>query len=180
MLEVRTTLCDWFTRISSSNELSPEIRPLRASDRDALLELAGSVGLFDAGQLDFVAGMIDQFLDGTSAPGHRWFVLVTSVGLEGVAYIAPEAMTDGTWNLLLIAVSPQSQGKGLGTLLVRFVESLLRAEEQRILLVETSGLDTYRATRSFYLGNGFVEQARIPEYYSAGQDKVVFWKRLED
>jgi hypothetical protein len=54
-----------------------------------------------------------------------------------VAYCAPEPMTQGTWNLLLIAVHPDSQSKG------------------------------------------YNEEARIREFYQAGEDKIVFRKAIK-
>jgi len=80
--------------------------------------------------------------------------------------------------LLFIGVHPAHQGKGLGGRLIGHVESKLREQGNRILLVETSSLDTYEATREFYFKKGFTEEARIREYYSKGEDKIVFWKAL--
>lgn len=47
-----------------------------------------------------------------------------------------------------------------------------------VLLVETAGTDDYKIARSFYESVGFVEEARIRDFYSPGEDKVVYWKRL--
>jgi len=32
--------------------------------------------------------------------------------------------------------------------------------------------------RGFYRKHGFVEVARIPDFYTEGDDKVIFWKKL--
>ena len=69
----------------------------------------------------------------------RWLVASSERGIVALAYYAPERMTDGTWNLYLIAVQPDHQGKGIGAALMRHVEAELAAEGQRVLLVETSG-----------------------------------------
>lgn len=98
--------------------------------------------------------------------------------LVGVAYYAPERMTEGTWNLLLIAVRPDRQGKGVGSALQRHVEHELAAQGERLLLVETSGLPAFGRTRRFYESLGYIEEARIRDFYEAGNDKVVFWKHL--
>ena len=47
-----------------------------------------------------------------------------------------------------------------------------------MLLVETSSLDDYAGARAFYAGQGFVEEARIRDCYQAGEDKIIFWRRL--
>jgi ribosomal protein S18 acetylase RimI-like enzyme len=106
-----------------------------------------------------------------------WLVF-DKAGISGIAYCAPETLTDGTWNLLLIAVDPGAQGSGTGSSLVSAVESRLRQDGARILLVETSGLDTFARSRRFYVRCGFVEEARIRSFYADGDDKMVFWKAL--
>ncbi len=87
-------------------------------------------------------------------------------------------MTDRTFNLLAIAVLPERQSHGAGKLLIRALEQQLSERDGRVLLVETSGLDEYKATRGFYDRQGFTREARIRDFYSEGNDKIVFWKRL--
>ena len=87
-------------------------------------------------------------------------------------------MTDGTWNLLFIAVRPNLRGQGHGTALVHHIEQLLTGRGERILLVETSGTAELGRTRAFYRKYGFNEEARIRDYYRAGDDKIIFRKDL--
>ncbi len=58
-------------------------------------------------------------------------------------------------------------------------ETALAVLGQRVLLVETSGLPEFDRTRDFYRLLGYTEEARIHDYYAAGEDKVVFWKALQ-
>jgi GNAT superfamily N-acetyltransferase len=108
-----------------------------------------------------------------------WFVLEQEeAGVIAIDYCSPERMTESTWNLLLIAVLRQFQGCGVGTKLMTFIEDKLKKLAVRVLLVETSGLPEYELTRDFYPKCGYKQVAVIPEYYDAGDDKVVFWKHL--
>ncbi|MEM9196051.1 MAG: GNAT family N-acetyltransferase, partial [Myxococcota bacterium] len=109
---------------------------------------------------------------------HHWVVVEGEAAVLGAAYFAPETMTQGTWNLYFIAVAPTAQGKGAGASLLAHVEEFLRQRGERVLLVETSGLESFALTRKFYRKNGYAEEARIREFYQAGEDKVVFWKAL--
>jgi ribosomal protein S18 acetylase RimI-like enzyme len=61
---------------------------------------------------------------------------------------------------------------------MRHMENALRANGQRLLLVETSGLPIYERTRAFYAKCGYEEEARIRDFYTAGDDKIVFRKAL--
>ena len=99
-------------------------------------------------------------------------------GVVAIAYCAPERMTEGTWNLYLIAVHPSYQGKGHGTAMVSYIEKMLAERGERLLLVETSGLPDFERTQAFYRRCGYTEEARIREFYQAGEDKIVFRKAL--
>jgi len=44
----------------------------------------------------------------------------------GFCYATPEALTEGTWNMLAIAVLPSSQTHGAGSALTNHLEELLR------------------------------------------------------
>ena len=81
--------------------------------------------------------------------------------------------------MLALAVDPGAQKAGVGRSLVQGAEKELRqTKEGRILLIETAGTDEYQGARTFYAKNGFVQEARIREFYSPTEDKAVFWKRL--
>ena len=149
------------------------IRPILATDLPNLRALIAGSGLFPPELLD---GMLAPYLAG-EAPGEIWLTTGAEAG-GGIAYCAPERMTAGTWNLLLIAVAAGRQRQGLGGALLRGVEQRLAAAGARLLLVETSGLAEYDGPRAFYRSAGFAEEARIRDFYQPGEDKVVFRKPL--
>ncbi|MGB3294912.1 MAG: GNAT family N-acetyltransferase, partial [Phormidesmis sp.] len=70
-------------------------------------------------------------------------------------------------------------GKGRGTELLQYVETDLRDCDQRLILIETSGVGSFEPTRTFYRKNGYDEEARIRDFYNKGDDKIVFRKALE-
>ena len=114
---------------------------------------------------------------------HTWIVLENDAGkIAGAAYFGPESHSDRVWNLYFLAVSQNVQGAGIGSALVAWIEANLRTRGTaiaKLLLIETSSVDSFEPTRTFYRKQGYVEEARIREYYGAGDDKVVFWKSLE-
>lgn len=148
------------------------IAPATAEDIAALGRIAEAAGLFPA---DLLPGMIAPALSG--APdiwlvGHRGGVP------SGFCFLEPERLTEGTWNMLALAVDPGAQRSGLGRAVVAAAEAALRASGGRILIVETAGTDDYAHARAFYESVGYVAQARLPDFYADGVDKVVYWKRL--
>ena len=62
--------------------------------------------------------------------------------------------------------------------LVKAVEDRLRREGQRLLLIDTSGTPEFDHVHRFYGSLGFTLEARIGNYWAAGDDKVTFSKPL--
>ena len=155
------------------DERSRAVRPLRAEDLPALKAVIDAVALFPSAMLD---DMTAPFLAGEAAE-ERWLTFDDGHPVA-LAYYVPERMTDGTFNLLLIAARPDRHGQGIGATLMAQVEADVAARGGRVLLVETSGLDAFARTRGFYRSIGYDEEARIREFYAAGEDKVVFRKAL--
>jgi GNAT superfamily N-acetyltransferase len=81
-------------------------------------------------------------------------------GNVGVAFYAPEVISDETRNLYLIALHPKYQRAGIGSEPVKNVEDALIQQGGRILLVVTSSLPMFEATKLFYSKCGFHQEER--------------------
>ena len=149
------------------------IRHTVRDDLAALGAVVDATGLFPSEELE---GMTRDFLEGDGTAG-AWLTLDDD-GPVALAYYAPERYTEGTWNVLAIAVHPENQGRGHGSALMGHIEETLAARGERVLLVETSGVPAFERTRAFYRGLDYDEEARIREYWAAGDDKVIFRKAL--
>ncbi len=150
-----------------------KIRRVVREDVSWLKTIIDANKLFPIEMLD---GMIAQYFDERSCPD-IWLTFEDGSPIA-VAFCAPEQMTEGTWNLYLLAVHPDHQGRGIASTMVNYVERTLSERGERLLLVETSGLDTFAQARAFYRSCGFEEEARIREFYQSGDDKIVFRKLL--
>jgi ribosomal protein S18 acetylase RimI-like enzyme len=143
------------------------IQPTNKDETAALMSLAEASGLFEPSQTEELAQMLNRHFDDTAvASPEIWLTQfddpqdsdqepVELPSIIGMAYIAPERMTEGTWNLLLIAIHPDYQKKGHGKALLHHVEQVLAEKGERVLLVETSGTDDFEYVRSFYRTNGY-------------------------
>lgn len=154
------------------------IRLTTPDDTTVLIALAAASGLFDPNQTDDLAQMLDKHFRDRNETQDIWLTDYDNEPV-GIAYVAPERMTEGTWNLYLIAVHPDRQKQGRGKALLSYVEQMLMERGERILLVETAGTDDFEYVREFYRKNGYEEEARIREFYTAGIDKIVFRKALK-
>ncbi len=116
--------------------------------------------------------------------GYRFVVAEVDAGsgrggeVAGYACFGETPMTKGTFDLYWIAVDPAHQGRGVGRALLSAAENVVRAAGGRMLLVETAGKPSYAATRAVYTACGYVEVARVPDFYEDGDDKIVLARRL--
>lgn len=149
-----------------------KIRPVVKSDLENIKSVIDSSGLFPS-------EMLDDMIAGYFSETEECIWLTGNLEKESfVSYCAPEKMTEGTWNLYLIAVHSSLQGQNIGSKVLAHLEHLLVSKRVRILIVETSGLPEFEKTRTFYIKNKYTKEASIREFYSKGEDKVVFWKKL--
>jgi ribosomal protein S18 acetylase RimI-like enzyme len=122
--------------------------------------------------------VLDDYHASNQAEGHCCVTYEKDGQIIGFAYYAPAAMTDRTWYLYWIAVSRKTQAKGVGGALLKHAEDDIRRNQGRVLFIETSSLPHYELTRRFYLKNDYEQMAVLRDYYSDGDDMVVFRKRL--
>jgi GNAT superfamily N-acetyltransferase len=153
------------------------IRSTTPADTTALLTLAEASGLFESAQIGELSAMLSDYFDSENHDDRFWLT-DDDKGIVGVAYAELERMTEGTWNLQLIAIHPDRQGQGRGKQLLREVEQVVIQRSGRVLLVETSGMPDFDRVRSFYDHCGYEAEARIRDFYKAGDDKIVYRKAL--
>lgn len=154
-------------------QTNPGIRSVKLGDLPALKAVIDANQLFPSNMLDEMTS--DYFNNENS--NDYWFTYDNDKPVA-IGYCAPEKMTEGTWNLYLIAVHPDYQGLGYGTSMLNYIEQELAERGERILLVETSGLESFERTRKFYQKCGYTQEAQIREFYQAGEDKIIFRKLL--
>lgn len=151
------------------------IRETIPDDSAALLAIIESSGQFDATSLAHVKETLAYYFEGTSED--LWFTADDGEPV-GVAYCAPEPVTDGTWNLLMLWTRHDRHGHGHGSALVKHVEKVLTEREVRLLIVETSSLPEFERARAFYSRCGFAQEAQVRNFFAAGDDKIIYTKSL--
>lgn len=149
------------------------IRPTRHGDLAALATIAEETELFPGEMLpDMAAGFLNGDADSL------WLTGTASGDAAGFCYCVPETLADGVWTMLALGVAPGFQRGGLGADLVAAAEAMLRERGQRLLIVETSSAPGFAAARAFYDAQGYTNEARIRDFWAAGDDKIVFRKAL--
>lgn len=152
------------------------IRDITFNDIPDLEELARAIDLFEPHELEMFSHMLHDHFN-TRQDNQHWIIDDDNTPL-GAAYYAPEPFSKGVWNLYFIGVHPQYQGYGRGSALLTYIEQSLMERGERLLLVETSGMERFEQVREFYRKNDYDEEARIRDFYKPGDDKIVFRKVL--
>ena len=115
---------------------------------------------------------------GPEQSGYYFIVEKEGDTVLGYACYGPRALTDRTYDLYWIAVSPSLRRGGVGRALLAATEEGICRLGGRLLIVETSGLPKYEPTRAFYLATGYTLEATLRDFYSDGDDLVIFTKHL--
>ena len=136
------------------------------------MSITDETGLFPGDMLP------DMFESSTNAGDAIWLTCEAQGFAIGFCYVEPEKLAEGAWNMLAIAVSPANQTTGAGKALSQHLETTLKKNGARILLADTSGTAEFSGTRAFYKSIGYVEEARIRDFWADGDDKVTFIKAL--
>lgn len=168
-----------------------KIRAAELTDRDRIREILISTTRFTPAEIGWAMELVDLSLahhtEDRAAPPERSeycaFVLDDPGSgplrtAQGYALYGPTPKAEGVFDLYWIAVDPKQQGRGIGQLLLRFVENEVRRQNGRMLLIETSSKASYAATIRFYQRSGYEEISRIKDFYRIEDDKVVFCKKL--
>ncbi len=150
------------------------VRPLAPDDLPALRGVIATLDLFPADMLDAMAA---PALEAGPREGPIWRVAPAQAP-AALAFAEPEAMTDGTWNLRLIAVAPEAQGEGLGRALMAAVEAEIVARGGHLVVVDTSATQAFDGARRFYERLGYAQVATIPDFWGLGDGKVTLTRRL--
>ena len=161
---------------SSRTRIRPDVtvrahvlRAATPADLRATRELlAGSIGQSPYAAL---AGCADDAVPG----GDECRALVADAGRDiiGVVVFGQVAGTIGAGKLHLVAVSTEARLKGAATELVRAALADLAARGARLVVAELADDPIFRPVRALLRRCGFVEEARIDDYYRDGVALIV-------
>jgi len=135
--------------------------------------------VFSQEEVECVDELWDEYQNEGSEQSGYYFIVEKEDGqVLGYACYGPRALTDRTYDLYWIAVGPKARRGGVGRGLLVATEEAVRNLGGRLLIVETSGLAKYEPTRAFYHATGYTLEATLKDFYSDGDDLVIFTKRL--
>ncbi|MGH2574903.1 MAG: GNAT family N-acetyltransferase [Ignavibacteria bacterium] len=165
------------------------IRKLKRKDREELKRILAQTNHFSKDEIKIALELIDKYLNDKKQKDYLIYVYVIDDTKKVAGYICygKRPLTEMTYDLYWIAVDPDAQGKGIGKSLIEFMEEnlmqpVLRNGRQNgcLVLIETSGKESYRGERTFYEKNGYRIQTIIKNFYSMGDDLFIFRKYMNN
>ena len=157
------------------------LRPMTGGDREQVIGLIKATRFFLPDEIKVAEELIDIYLNQPEQQDYKIEGGEDQTGkVAGYITYGPTPLTEGTWDLYWIAVSPEVQSQGYGRLLVRHLEDEVKENGGRLVIIETSSQPKYLPTRKFYEKLGNREMARIPDFYRSGDDRVIFGKYLRE
>jgi GNAT superfamily N-acetyltransferase len=169
-----------------------DVGPLEPGHRARIEEILLATGVFRDEEVAVALELFDEGIGPTSGTGYPvpgtadrgpdylfLGAFAASGELMGFACYGPTPGTDRTHDLYWIAVHPEAQGIGTGTMLLEEVERRAAARNARLMIIETSSRPEYEATRAFYEARAYEESARVGSFYAPGDDRVIYTKRVQ-
>ena len=155
------------------------IRLFQKEDLQPLVEIVRATNVFREEEILVARELMEIAAEDKDQKDYIIYTYVDEQSaVRGYYCIGQTPMTDSTYDLYWIAVDPRTHGQGIGKQLLQHCEELIRSRSGSLVIAETSSLAKYEKTRFFYEHNGYTQASRIKDYYTRGDDLVVYIKYL--
>lgn len=149
------------------------------SDREQIRDVIESSGVFSPAEVDIALELADQGLRDGVKSGYHFLFAEHHGEVAGYACYGSIAGTVGGFDIYWIAVRKNLQRLGLGKRLLEKTESLIKDSGGRCIYIETSSREHYLPARSFYKAHGYEKVAVLKDFYSPGDSKVIYSKKID-
>jgi ribosomal protein S18 acetylase RimI-like enzyme len=146
-------------------------------DKPAIMKLLKNTPEFEPEEVVVAEELLDSYVASPADSGY--YVLVAEIdSIVGYVCYGPVPLTKGSWDIYWMAVDREEQNKGIGKKLIQSAEEGIRKQQGRLSFIETSSQPSYEKTRRFHIAQGYQQICRVADFYSPGDDKIIYQKRL--
>lgn len=154
------------------------MRSLKPTDLPALTRILKATGAFTEVEVDCAVELLNIVLEQPWQQDYMVAVAEDDGQVAGYILYGPVPLTEGNYDIYWIATDPAVQGKGLGRQLMEHAEVDAQQRGARLVCLETSSQGGYERTRRFYDRAGYLEEARLRDFYKPGDDRITYVKRF--
>jgi GNAT superfamily N-acetyltransferase len=152
------------------------IRKVKQGDAEAVERILKKIPHFTENEVSVAMELVNIAVNNKTQTDYNVFVYESDGKVLGYHCTGKRPLTDAVYDLYWIVADPDAEIKGIGTKLVEHTEQFVTEHGARWLLAETSSRESYSRTRNFYMRNNFSIVAEINDFYSAGDNLIVFGK----
>lgn len=152
------------------------IRRLKQADAGEIEKILMKIPNFTINEVKVGMELVIIAAKDSKQTDYNVFVYDENEKILGYYCIGKRPLTDAVYDLYWIVVDPDSEIKGIGKKLIEDAEDFVKKNNGRWILAETSSKESYNKTRNFYLRNNYSIVAQINDFYSVGDDLIVFGK----
>ena len=162
------------------------VRQLVKSDRGAICRILQTSGTFTSGEIAVALELVDSAIARGLDGDYIAFTAIRDMRPDssshddvcGYVCIGPTPMTASTWHLYWLCVEVAMAGAGVSHALHVHAEAFARSRGCDRFVLETSSQPAYTRARVFYDHEGYREVGRIPDFYKADDDCILYCKEL--
>jgi len=155
-------------------------------DIENIRRIVESTGFFYPYEINVAVELVEDFLHRGSKSGYNFIFYDASAETSGekspvtAGYVCygPIECTSGSFDLYWIAVEQKFQRRGIGAVLLREAEKDIAVLNGRKIIIETSSQEKYAGTRRFYENAGYFLEGAIRDFYTSGDDKLIYTRTL--
>ena len=156
-----------------------KIRPVRQEDRPRIEAIILSADNFHPADIRIALELIEDALIKKEESDYIVHVLEDEEGrVQAYVCFGLNPLTDHTFDFYWMVIDREMRGRGLGRMLFQYVETQVRERGGKLLMCETSSLETYGRVVRMYEKLGYQPVARIKNFYRDGDDKLIYMKEL--
>ncbi|BDQ03310.1 MAG: GNAT family N-acetyltransferase [Ignavibacterium sp.] len=152
------------------------IRSIKPSDVEGLEKLLKKIPNFNEAEVKVAMELIEITVNNPDQTDYNIFVYEEDGKILGYHCTGKRPLTDAVYDLYWIVADPEHSGKGIGKNLLEHAENFVKERKGRWILAETSSKESYLSTQSFYLRNNYSIISEIKDFYSVGDNLLIFGK----
>jgi GNAT superfamily N-acetyltransferase len=151
---------------------------VRREDSDLVRDIATSTGFFRPDEIGIAVELVEERLRVGLASGYHFIFAERDRRVLGYSCYGPVPLTLHSYDIYWMAVRKEEQGAGIGKMLLERSEAAIGELGGRRIYIETSSKELYSGTRRFYERCGYRAEATLREFYSPGDDKLIYVKAI--
>jgi len=151
---------------------------VKEGDESFVRDIVSSSGFFSEEEVQIAVDLVRERIKNGEISGYHFLFADLNGKTIGYTCYGRIPGTLCSYDLYWIAVKEEYRGRGIGKILIKKTEELIKSMGGCRIYIETSSRRLYDSTRMFYKRCGYKEESILKDYYSPRDDKVIYVKSL--